>query len=442
MKNAFITFVVLFFAIFSYAQDTITAQFSPKEAAQFALLYKITPTGQLHASGASKRDQNENFQVLLTPDWKAGIYKLVYANPIKEKLVYLFYDGKSNVSFNFSQDKGVVFNDIANQNLQKLLSIRHHFYHLLTDSVTVQKIHAFIAKNNPIQQTIISSSNDTLLKSFLKGISVSFPKEVSSYAALLDHVKTHYWKNSSKEMILLQASPYPFLFAKNYYSLFAKGKNDSILTQTTIDHIMLAIQRGSTSFQLSFLKNFWQYLQPLGNEKALTYLAKKYFIQTASLMKRSSLVQQLKRFLSLSIGSKLPNAELASSLAPQLPKSLYDLSGSNYYLIVFWNASCSHCLEELPKVDNIIGTISPSEMKGITIALEHNAGVWLTKTQLLPNFMNSIAVDERKIQISNRFDIEQYPTYFIVDKSMKIIAKPHSFESLQEEFKRLSTPQD
>jgi hypothetical protein len=74
-------------------------------------------------------------------------------------------------------------------------------------------------------------------------------------------------------------------------------------------------------------------------------------------------------------------------------------------------------------------------VKVIAIALEDDKFGFDHHTQDLSNWINVLGLMKWKNQIARDYDIHSTPSYFVLDKDKKIIAKPEELEDVQELFK-------
>lgn len=442
-----ILFCLLILPSFLFSQHKITAHFEPKEIAPFALLYRLTPTQPMHVSGASKWDENESFQIPLTANSKAGMYKLVYANPTNKKIIYLIFDGKSDVSFSFSTKKGALFSDNQNKWLHQFLTNRSIYLKRMKEELSKNKpnldtIKLLIHQQQKMQMQSKEDAGNSFVSHYINALSIPFSSSIIDLSSFITYRKVHFWDNFIVSDSLLQASNYPIQLAKRYYSIAAKGSHNQTLIDAAIDTIMKNMQKGTTYFQKQFLINFWQYLQPLGEDEALTYIAKRYFLPLAKQQHQTKLTSDLQRYIRLSIGEKLPNMGLQSKWTPHVPKTLYDLTGAHYYIIVFWSSKCPHCKEEVPEINKKLDSFPPALFKVISIGLERDATTWLQEQKKLTHFMNIITLGEERIATSEKYDIQRIPTYFVLDRNKMIIAKPKSLTTLLATMERLALPKN
>jgi thiol-disulfide isomerase/thioredoxin len=123
---------------------------------------------------------------------------------------------------------------------------------------------------------------------------------------------------------------------------------------------------------------------------------------------------------------------------------LYSLA-SPYVVVVIWDPTCSHCKETLPKVDSFYQHKWKAEgVKIFALAkeTEGNKNDWLefVRQHHLEEWSNvyySNADDKSRVDAgipgySQLYDVQTFPTLYLLDKDKRIIAKKLSFEQIDQ----------
>ena len=72
-----------------------------------------------------------------------------------------------------------------------------------------------------------------------------------------------------------------------------------------------------------------------------------------------------------------------------------------------------------------------SNTKVIAFGLENETKDWSEEIKNYPDFVHGIGFGKWENPLVQTFAIAAKPTYFVLDASKKIIAKPYDFESLE-----------
>jgi thiol-disulfide isomerase/thioredoxin len=112
---------------------------------------------------------------------------------------------------------------------------------------------------------------------------------------------------------------------------------------------------------------------------------------------------------------------------------LSTLNDAEKYVLVFWSTSCSHCMREIPQLHTYLK--NKKNIKVIAFALEDDAFVWenYSKTNLF-GWHNALGLNKWQNETAKTYQIFSTPSYFVLDKNKKIIAKPNEIEDVKEYF--------
>ena len=104
---------------------------------------------------------------------------------------------------------------------------------------------------------------------------------------------------------------------------------------------------------------------------------------------------------------------------------LSELNTTENYVLVFWSTSCSHCLIEVPQLYEF--TKNTKNIKVIAIALEDNDVGYKINTANFKNWSNVLALGKWQNDLAKEYKITSTPTYFVLDKDKRIVAKPEFY---------------
>ena len=134
------------------------------------------------------------------------------------------------------------------------------------------------------------------------------------------------------------------------------------------------------------------------------------------------------------IGEPAANLEMVDSL--NKPTPLYGVN-ANFIVVCFWDPTCSHCKEEVPKLDSIYNAKWKAEgVKMYGVMVDGGKENWERFIQ--EHHLNWINVYETKehhdaVESSGKpgykqlYDVYQTPTILLLDKDKRIIAKQLSY---------------
>ena len=121
------------------------------------------------------------------------------------------------------------------------------------------------------------------------------------------------------------------------------------------------------------------------------------------------------------IGSVFPNNTFKSATNTKA-KSIYDLKADKK-VVVFWASTCSHCEAELPKLIEKYAAMKSKNIEVIALSLDSEKAVYDAKVKNLP-WVNDSELRGWYSSYGETYNVHATPTYFVLDRANKIIAKP------------------
>ena len=112
--------------------------------------------------------------------------------------------------------------------------------------------------------------------------------------------------------------------------------------------------------------------------------------------------------------------------------SLHSLTGTDYYIVLFFSSNCPHCQMEIPEFYTFISGIE--NIKVVAVGLEDEQESWEAMTNEYAEFINILDLDKWSSQKVKDYGITAIPTYLVLDADKKILAKPEDFDELKSMF--------
>jgi len=172
-----------------------------------------------------------------------------------------------------------------------------------------------------------------------------------------------------------------------------------------------------------FEKYFSQKEYPWLNEKGKKTIFDRYYSMAANLF-----------------GAKASDIELPDLTAK--PKSLYGITNP-YTVLVFWDPTCGHCKETLPRIDSIFkAKWSALNVKIYALAKETEGTQkdWMQfiaehKLQTWDHVYYSKEANEARVKNNipsyyQLYDVQVVPTLYLLDKDKSILAKKIPFDQI------------
>ena len=437
MKLKNLLFILLFLPSFLLAQHAIEATFSPPEDFKWAILYKTTPTSNNYIDQKEIKDGKVEF--ILDTEATKGIYKLTYAAPQEEYNFDVIYSGEENIKLSFTEDIGVTFqqsseNLLLNEYLTNMSLVNSKigdFY--LQKRKNIDSLLSFFNEQTQLQLRFEIKSEGTFSYHFIKANKPYIPNKYEDEKTYINNLTSNYFTNIDFNNSTLQSSRFLMDRVFGYIvGVIPEGvkKNDAF--NNNIDTITQKLSITETNYQKIFLLNLWQKLINYGFIDNANYIATTHLIPLSENLNDLELVSKLTHFKNLSIGSIAPEIKWEKEKNGIIEEhKLSDLTIAENYILVFWSSTCSHCLEQIPKLKTLVQSLDSAKYKVIAIGLEDDPIKWEKEVLKYPEFINIIKLNKWENIIIKTYGLTSTPAYFVLDKDKKFTAKPENLEGLE-----------
>lgn len=260
------------------------------------------------------------------------------------------------------------------------------------------------------------------------------------------YYKEHYWDGVD------------FWDGRLAYTTFFEDKVDRYFNQLVAPHpdsvnkemdYMLSFAKANAEMERFLLLRFVNryYSQKYMWEDAVfVHLYEKYFSKNPP----TWLSEQGKKMITdraYSLMANIFGSPASEILLPDSTGKMISLYGvkKEYTLVVFWDPTCGHCKETLPKIDSVYNKKWKSQGLGIYSVAKETEGTrkdWL-------NFISDKKIGQwnhvyyskeaEKERINNNvpgysqlYDVQSFPTLYLLDKEKRIVAKKLAFDQIDE----------
>ena len=303
---------------------------------------------------------------------------------------------------------------------------------------------------NGYREAVINGQPESMMAALLKSMKEPVvphpaPKTKEDSLENYNYYKQHYWDGISFMDNRIIRSPFFVPKVERYFRQVVNPAPDSVIKAA--DYILLLSRTSPEMYK--FLLNWLtdEYYNPkfMGQDAVFVHLFEKYHSQGVSSWlnekQMKAITDRAYMVMSNLIGKPAPPLMMSDSSGKE--KSLYNIK-SKFTVICFWDPSCGHCQQELPRLDSIYKAKWKNE--GVTIYAvltdnshfenwkkfinQHQLGDW---THVYETDAEMKAVEDAK-QPSYRqlYDVIQTPTIYLLDSEKRIIAKKLSLEQLDE----------
>ena len=192
-----------------------------------------------------------------------------------------------------------------------------------------------------------------------------------------------------------------------------------------VDDIMKKSKVNEKVFEFA-LYNLLDGFYGSGLEDVATYIMEEYFYGEACgdieindlLREKAALIKNLQ------IGSTPPDFTIKSNYGGDV--NLKNTCANNKYtIIMFWATHCPHCMRDLPGFIPVYNNYKSKGLEVIGVALDVNPTKWKNTIEEKGfNWKNVSQFGNYKSPVCLDYKINKTPSWFVLDSSMKIVAKP------------------
>ena len=429
-------FIFLLFPIFTTAQHTIKGTFTPAEDYKWAILYKVSPTSMFYSTD-TRVDENGNFMLELDSTVTKGMYRLVYALPAETFNFDVIYSGDEDIELTFNDTDGARF--IASKENKLLGAYEDEMFAIRTEigmnyGKGYEGVEGLLNTLEELQNVFEKEAEGTVASNFIKANRAYIPSGAEDLTSYIKNTKASYFENVDFNNPTLQSSNFLFEYTYNYITGFVGNREmNQESYKTNIDIINEQLQTSDAEFQKVLFHHLWQKFVDIEEVETANYIGEKYLIPVSTRVMDLELVEKIALFKRISLGKKAPNFSWEKDVEGKAVKnSLHELDVAENYVIIFWSSQCSHCLKEVPKIHEKIKVLEKGQLKVIAVGLEDEPYDWQNAIYDFPEFVNVLGLGKWENKIGDAYGINATPTYFVLDKDKKIVAKPEDFEGLME----------
>lgn len=414
------------------AQKTISGTFTPADEYKWVIAYKLKPGTQGYVTDS--KVTNGKFTLTMPADAKPGTYRIVYALPQEEFYFDVLYSGKEDVSLTFNEDNGVAYtsskeNILLSSYFNEVKDIKQQIINFYKEGNTAKKelanIYSQLVK---IQSDYEEKSSGLLANVFIKANKSFIPKKHETIYDYVENKKTHYFDVLDYTNQTLQASNFltdkslNYVFTSLPLNKITKTATENILQQN-VQKLSEQLKGTSEKYRFHMYYELWLYAAQRKYNATSDFIYKNYIKSLSNITNNQELAKGIEVHNRLRIGEKAPNIEWNNG-----KKSLATIASANNYVLIFWSSTCSHCLKELPKLNE--GMATYPETKVLAYGLEENDYDWKRVTAEMTNFIHALGLGKWDNKYADIYNISQTPTYFVLNKDKRIIAKPENYDDV------------
>ena len=309
------------------------------------------------------------------------------------------------------------------------------------------------AEINTYREEIIKKNEGKLLSVLLTAMKepvltgrLKEPKNQKDSIDSYHFYKSNYWNGVNFWDGRLAYTPFFEDKLDKYFNQLIELSPDSVIKE--MDYMLSFAGASEEMNRFLLIKFVNRYLNQkyMWEDKVFVHLFEKYFAnkQYDWLNEKGRKIITDRAYSLMANIMGTPAAEIELPDISGKTSSLYAME-SPFTLVVFWDPTCGHCKEELPRIDSMYrAKWKAGGIKIFAVAKETDGTKkdWLDfinqhHLQDWTNVYYSKADDKLRTDnnipgYSQLYDINSFPTLYFLDKDKRIIAKKLSFEQIDE----------
>ena len=320
------------------------------------------------------------------------------------------------------------------------------------DSARLKKeIEAIDAGIKNYRTDIITKQSNTLLATLLKAmkepeVPTDHPDAKNDSSFAYKYFKTHYWKDVKFWDDRLLRTPFFEARIDKYFENLVYPNPDSVIKE--IDWMMSFASANEEMQKFLLIKFVNRYLNMkyMWEDKVFVHLFEKYFAQKSYTWLndkgRKTITDRAYSLMANIMGNPAQEVDLPDLSGAR--KNLYSVE-SPFVLVAIWDPTCGHCKEVLPKLDSFYAAKwKGMGLKVFALAKETDGSKkdwtdFIEKHKLQDWVHVYYSKQDEKARVdagipsySQLYDVQSFPTLYLLDKEKRIIAKKVTHEQIDE----------
>ncbi|MEN9696785.1 MAG: hypothetical protein RLZ56_206 [Bacteroidota bacterium] len=314
---------------------------------------------------------------------------------------------------------------------------------------------AYLAKDKEIKQkrqAFIKSNPNTLMQFLLNTMQVPDAPAIPVVKGKADslypfhYVKSHYWDDVVFNDNRLLRTPFFEKKLDDYFKNYVSREPDSIIEE--VQYMLTVAKTGKEIYPFLLFKFTNKYISPefMGQDKVFLHIYQNFFAKGDTVLlneaSKKSLRDRAYSLMANQLG--LPAPILVLNDMDNQRFALHNIKAP-FTFVAFWDPTCGHCKVEIPRLDSIYkANWKAMNVKVVSVninAKEMTAWKNFVKEHQMEGWINGYQTDEdlekeikegKPTTIRQLYDVYKTPTFYLLDKDKKIIAKNLSLEQFND----------
>jgi peroxiredoxin len=254
----------------------------------------------------------------------------------------------------------------------------------------------------------------------------SIPKSSDSASRyLFEFLKEHYWDRMTLTDKRMQNTPILIPALDNYFKNMIVSTWDNIIP--AVDTILSKAESDSAMmrFLTAYLFNKYIPSKIMGMENVVVHIIDDYYLAGKVPLRDENFVKKIIEYADerreTLIGKQARDLKMESING--VAESLFDINAP-YTLVCFYESSCDHCRQEMPKIYKVFESFKDRGLAGFCVYTQRDKNEWLkfVSEHQMTDWLN---VWDPKNENNFRFKYSVYtvPQVYVLDKDRKIVGR-------------------
>lgn len=260
------------------------------------------------------------------------------------------------------------------------------------------------------------------------------------------YTKEHYWDDVNFYDDRNLHTPFFEQKLDEYFKYYVPPIADSIIPE--MNYILLSARTGKEMYPYLLIKFTNKYFNPeyMGQDKVFLFLFENFYAKGDTTYlnpsSRKSVTERAYFIMANQIGSPAPILNLTDTSGNKI---LMQAIQGKFTVLAFWDPTCGHCQQEIPRLDSFyrakwkaedvkIYSVNVNDAeynKFKTFIKEKNlSSSWLQVYQPHTEMQEDAAA--KRANFRQLYDISKTPTFYLLDADKNIIAKQLSIDQIDD----------
>lgn len=303
------------------------------------------------------------------------------------------------------------------------------------------------------RQKITTTAPNSMMRFFLDVLQRPEPPAIPIVNGKADstypfyYIKNHFWDNVVFNDNRLVRTPFFEAKVDEYFKNYVSKEPDSIIEE--VQYMLTVAKTGKEIYPFLLFKFTNKYISPefMGQDKVFLHLFQNFFSKGDTVLlnndSKKAITERAYSIMANVIGNTAPALDL--NTIDNKAFSLYNQS-AKYIFIAFWDPTCGHCKTEMPRVDSFYSKKWKQfgvQMIGVNtnfneltawkkFITEQKFDTSWTHIYQTEAAFNAEIKAGKPSTIRQLYDVFKTPTFYLLDKDKKIIAKNLSIEQFND----------